>query len=245
MWFDDRPGIEPANVYIHGLAASSEAFDEVIANDPLSRYRTVRPDLLGFGASDKPTDFGYTIENHSAAVIELLGSLKPTDFNVIGHSLGGAIAVLIAEALPDRVRKIVLAEANLDPGGGGMSLPVARQSEDEYVSHGFERDLSSTEEVKLEMMEKASSVAIHRTSRSLVANTQPTIRERLLKLQIPRTFVVGAFSVAAPPLPSGESGEDLEEHGVRRIVIPDAGHSMMFDNPTGFAAAVAEALGLL
>jgi len=244
MWFDDRPGADPATVFIHGLAASSQTFTGVINDYRLKGHRTVRPDLLGFGNSERPPEFGYTIEDHASTVIELLRSLQLDGFKVVGHSLGGAIAVLVAEALTDRVNKIVLIEANLDPGGGGMSLPVARRSEEDYVSHGFAEDLSGFVGIPRQMMEKAAPMAVHRTSVSLVANTQPTIRERFLSLRLPRLFIAGDRSLnESPPLPSGEVGDGLDERGIRRIVVPDAGHSMMFDNPGGFAAAVAEALG--
>jgi pimeloyl-ACP methyl ester carboxylesterase len=237
-----RPGTEPPTVFIHGLAASSDAFAQITPQPGLAGTHSILPDLLGFGRSDRPDTFGYTIEDHSEVVVELLTSVEPNDLNIVGHSLGGAIAVLVAEAMPDRVSAIVLAEANLDPGGGGMSLPVARRSEDDYVAVGYERNLQSMTGPERDMMMQASPVAIHRTSRSLVANTEPTIRHRLLQLDIPRTFIVGARSLAAPALPSGESGDELEEHGIRRIVVPDAGHSMMFENPAGFAAAVSGAL---
>jgi pimeloyl-ACP methyl ester carboxylesterase len=244
MWFDDRPGAEPATVFIHGLAASSQAFTGVINDDRLKGHRTVMPDLLGFGNSERPQEFGYTIEDHAATVIELLRSLHLDGFNIVGHSLGGAIAVLVAEALTDRVNRIVLVEANLDPGGGGMSLPAALRSEDDYISNGFAEDLSQCEGIQRQMMEKAAPVAVHRTSVSLVANTQPTIRARFLALELPRVFMTGERSMdESPPLPSGEVGDGLEERGIRRIIVPDAGHSMMFDNPAGFASAVAEALG--
>jgi pimeloyl-ACP methyl ester carboxylesterase len=242
MSFTDRPGAGPPTVYVHGLAASSQTFDGVLSDARLSRYRAIRIDLLGFGASDKPPDFGYTIEDHAATVVELLDHLELTDFEVIGHSLGGAVAVLIAEALPGRVRGLVVAEANLDPGGGGLSLPVARSSEVDYVATGYARNLADSAGVERAMMMAASPVAIHRTSLSLVANTVPSIRERLQALKIPRTFLVGARSLAEPELPSGESGEGLESFGVTRIVVADAGHSMLLENPAGVAAAIATAI---
>ena len=61
--FQDLPGDMPARVYIAGLGmASSGTFTRVITDPTLSGYRSVLVDLLGFGLSDRPPEFGYTLE---------------------------------------------------------------------------------------------------------------------------------------------------------------------------------------
>lgn len=65
-----------------------------------------------------------------------------------------------------------------------------------------------------------------------------------MNLDIPRAFIVGARTRDADDRsPSGEAGDGLEGTGVSVIVVPDAGHPMMFQNPGGFAAAIGAALG--
>ena len=64
-----------------------------------------------------------------------------------------------------------------------------------------------------------------------------------MSLKLPRTFLVGAWTLEAEDQPpSGEAGERLEGTGVRVIVVPDAGHALMFHNAGGFADAIADAL---
>lgn len=172
---------------------------------------------------------------------------------MIGHSLGGAVAILVAARRPDLVSALVVAEGNLDPGGAQMSIAIVAQSEDEYVASGFARSLEqmwdearsnpgSIVAATLGVQQIASARAMYRTARSLVELTQPTTRAQLLDMDMPRAFIVGARTLeAGQKPPSGETGEGLEGTGVRVMVVPDAGHPMMFQNPDGFAA-IADAI---
>lgn len=79
--------------------------------------------------------------------------------------------------------------------------------------------------------------AVYRSAVGLTSGTQPTMREMVLSMSIPRTFI---HSDRGEPLrdPGG-----LGAAGVRIVAIPNAGHMMMTDNPTAFVAALVEALG--
>jgi pimeloyl-ACP methyl ester carboxylesterase len=247
------PGADPPNVFLHGIGRSSTTLAHVAAHERLRGPRTLLVDLLGFGLSDKPEDFSYTLDDQADTLMALLEA-RASPARLIGHSLGGAIAVLVAARRPDLISKLVVAEGNLDPGGGPMSLAIVAQSEEEYVRKGFRRSLdemrkearanpSSIFAATLGVQALASPRAMYRTARALVELTRPTIREQLIRLDRPRTFIVGAWTVAAEEKPpSGEAGEGLKGTGVRVLTVPDAGHPMMFQNPDGFAAAIGDAL---
>lgn len=204
--------------------------------------------------SDKPDDFPYTLDAHADVVVRVLDELGIGRCRLIGHSLGGAVAVLVAARNPGRVAALVVAEGNLDPGGAAMSLSIAAVSEDDYVREGYELALadmhaearatpSSIYASTVALQRLVSPRALHRTARSLIELTRPTIREQLLRLDVPRAFIVGAWTLeAAERPPSGEAGEGLEGTDVELLVVPDAGHAMMFQNPSGFAQAIAVAI---
>ena len=251
----DLPGREPARVYLHGVArASAPAFAHVAACPPLNERRSLLVDFLGFGYSDRPKNFGYTMEDHAATVIALLDRLGLQGCEVIGHSMGGSVAILIAAARPDLVSRLALAEANLDPGPGSMTGPIIAQTEEDYLNHGYAQDLAAQQErartsqaalpgVVLGMYQVSAPWAIHRSSRSLVRERKPTFRDQLLALRLPRAFLVGSKTLEAGGRPaSGEDGEGLDEAGIRRFVVPGAGHPMMYQNPGGFTRAIAEAI---
>lgn len=66
----------------------------------------------------------------------LLDRLGRTQCTVIGHSMGGAVAIMLAAKRPDLVGRLVLAESNLDAGGGFASKSVTAVPEHRYVETG-------------------------------------------------------------------------------------------------------------
>ena len=93
---------------IHGLAASARTFGA--AFDTLgARHRVLVPDLLGFGASPRPST-GFSIDEHVDAVIACVTAAGMTDQPaiVLGHSFGALVAVALRHRRPDLVGGLVL-----------------------------------------------------------------------------------------------------------------------------------------
>ncbi|MGH2957346.1 MAG: alpha/beta fold hydrolase [Solirubrobacterales bacterium] len=101
------PGGTPI-VLIHGYAGSVTWWEKL---PPLlsEQHRVIRIDLLGHGGSEKP-GAGYAIENQSSAIAEALASLGVQGATVVGHSLGGTVAVAVAERSPQVVAKVVIVD---------------------------------------------------------------------------------------------------------------------------------------
>ncbi len=71
-------------------------------------HRVVAPDIVGFGFTERPGDFNYTMDNWIEHVIALMDALSIKRFALIGNSFGGALALGIAIRYPHRVEKLVL-----------------------------------------------------------------------------------------------------------------------------------------
>ena len=101
----------PAVLLIHGFCASNQVWSEVFL--PLARagFRVIAPDLVGYGFSEKPSDFDYTIDAQAMIIIHLLDGLQIEHALVVGSSYGGAIAVTCALDYSNRVRRLVLVGA--------------------------------------------------------------------------------------------------------------------------------------
>jgi pimeloyl-ACP methyl ester carboxylesterase len=235
--------------------ASSGTFTRVITDPTMTGYRAVLVDLLGFGLSDRPTEFGYTLEEHALVVAELLDHIGLRGCAVIGHSLGGSIAITLTTLRPDLVSNLVVAEANLDPGGGAFSRGIAAQSEEGFIRVGFAAFLRKimTRAAKGDesmaayagMLQIAAPQAVYRSARALVEGIRPAMRARYNELPLPRAYIYGERSVPrdrASVLPDAPDPKELGEHGIRVFIVPRAGHFMMFDNPAGFAQALKDAL---
>lgn len=236
--YHDLPGDARPLVFVHGLGCASSSDYPAVARDPaLLARRAILVDLLGFGYSDRPVDFSYTIADHAKSVAELVSRLGLADFDVFGHSMGGAVAIELAAACANRVRSLLLSEPNLDPGGGMFSRAIAAMSEEDYLGAEHARMVgeaaASGHAIWAGTMRVASPLAVHRSAKSLVAGSVPTWRERLLALPMPRSVIFGQLS-----LPD-EDFDQLPQAGIKVAVVPQAGHSMAWENPAGLAQAIA------
>ncbi|WP_199517221.1 alpha/beta fold hydrolase [Nucisporomicrobium flavum] len=114
---------------LHGLGGTRRTWDHLI--DALAATHTViAPDLPGHGDSDAPGG-DYSLGAHATAVRDLLVALGHASATVVGHSLGGGIALQFAYQFPDRVSRLVLVSSGglgsqLTPMLRGATLPGAQ-----------------------------------------------------------------------------------------------------------------------
>ena len=99
----------PAVVCLHGWGASAYAYRRVLAPLAAAGVDVFAPDLRGHGWSDKPLDrTAYSPDAFATWTLALLDSLGVERAVLVGHSLGGAIALHTARRAPDRVNALVL-----------------------------------------------------------------------------------------------------------------------------------------
>jgi len=111
-----QAGWGPVVVLIHGITGSSITWEEVI--DPLAEsYTVVAPDLLGHGESAKPRG-DYSLGAYASGIRDLLAALGHSRATVVGHSLGGGIAMQMSYQFPERVDRLVLVSS------GGLGREV-------------------------------------------------------------------------------------------------------------------------
>lgn len=113
----------PAVVLVHGLSLSHRTFEDVI--DPLARrFHVIAPDLPGFGESEKPSPARYTygVEAHAEAIADLIAAFGVGRAAVVGHAMGGAIAITLAADHPELVQRLVLEDTLCYPAP--QSLPA-------------------------------------------------------------------------------------------------------------------------
>jgi pimeloyl-ACP methyl ester carboxylesterase len=116
-----QAGEGPLLVMIHGIAGSSSTWVPVM---PLlaERYTVIAPDLLGHGESAKPRG-DYSLGAYASGIRDLLGVLGHDRATVVGHSLGGGIAMQFAYQFPQMAERLVLVAS----GGLGKEVtPLLR-----------------------------------------------------------------------------------------------------------------------
>jgi pimeloyl-ACP methyl ester carboxylesterase len=109
-------GSGPPLLLLHGIGDSSQTWSRVM---PLlaSRYTVIAPDLLGHGLSDKPRA-DYAISAYACGMRDLLAVLDIDSATIVGHSLGGGVAMQFAYQFPERCDRLVVV------GSGGVGREV-------------------------------------------------------------------------------------------------------------------------
>ena len=116
-------GEGPALLFIHGILGSQKQWAHLV--DRLDDdHRLVVPDLFGHGQSAKPVG-DYSLGAHAATLRDLLDKLGIAQVTLVGHSLGGGIAMVFSYLFPERVDRLVLVAS----GGLGREVsPLLRSA---------------------------------------------------------------------------------------------------------------------
>jgi pimeloyl-ACP methyl ester carboxylesterase len=116
-----RMGRGPALLLLHGLGCDHTTWLPVI-EQLAKKYTVIAPDLLGHGESDKPRA-DYSVGGYANGMRDLLTVLDIDKVTVVGHSLGGGVAMQFAYQFPERTERMIL----VAPGGLGQEVtPMIR-----------------------------------------------------------------------------------------------------------------------
>lgn len=242
MRYHDLPGEDIPILFVHGLGcAGSFDYPDVAAQNSLKHHRRILVDLLGAGYSEKPNEFTYTVEDHARYLQEFISSLNLGSFILFGHSLGGAVALALADKCRDRLHQIILSEPNLDKSSeGSTSKYIADFEIQDFVNCEFNRLVKGSCENGNRIWAASLSVwlpkAAYLISNSAAVGGSPSWRRVLYSLECPRTVIFGENSLPDPDV------QVLTEHGVQIELVKAAGHSMAWENPEGLASAIGNAI---
>ncbi|MDX2053738.1 MAG: alpha/beta hydrolase [Polyangiaceae bacterium] len=120
-------GSGPVILFIHGLLQDSRTWDGVMTHLGPER-RVVAVDLPGFGESEKPPlgRFEYTVDAFTEVVCDLYGGLDLGRAAVVGHGLGGAIALRLAAKHPELVSSLTLLAPHCYPASPDIYRTLGR-----------------------------------------------------------------------------------------------------------------------
>lgn len=240
-------------VLVHGLASYSPVW---VRNLPelTKSHRVVTIDLPGFGKSDKK-NYKYSMELFARVVdgvIEKLGLSHPV---VVGHSMGGQIALTHALLFPRKLEALVLlAPAGLETFSEGEGRWLADVSTKELFKltppegvyanyHGNFHDLP--DEARFMIEDRVRVIGgpdfdeyCYAVSRSVAAMIDGPVFERLGEIDVPVLVIFGAEDGLIPnPILHGGDTRAVGEKGVAKLrrgelaMVPRAGHMVQFERP--------------
>jgi len=104
----EGPAGGPVVVLIHGLGGRAEDWRNLAPYLGQAGFRVYMPDLPGYGRSEKPSDFSYSVPDEAEAVVGILDALGLKQIDLGGWSMGGGIVQHLAIRHPERVRRLIL-----------------------------------------------------------------------------------------------------------------------------------------
>lgn len=107
----EGPASGPVVVLVHGLGARAEYWGNLAPYLAKAGFRVYIPDLIGYGRSDRPADFSYSVHDEASVVVGFMDALSLKQVELGGWSMGGWIAVLVAAEHPERVSRLMLFDA--------------------------------------------------------------------------------------------------------------------------------------
>jgi pimeloyl-ACP methyl ester carboxylesterase len=226
-----RHGERDSIVFIHGLGANKDCYQNIWYIPEFSNYTVLTFDLPGFGDSDKPRSLSYTMEEYSDILLLLVGALNLGRFHLITHSMGGAIGLLLAQRAKSIILSLINLEGNLIGDDCTLSRDVAQYSLEDFENIAFQKlkktILDSGELSFASYLAKSDPYAFFRSSESLVKwSDSEELLGIFLKIAIPRYYIFGQRNMNAPVIKRLDS--------IPMLIIPGAGHVMMIDNPADF-----------
>jgi pimeloyl-ACP methyl ester carboxylesterase len=234
-----RPGNGEPILYFHGLGGSKEDFLGAWSVPEWTGRTIVAFDAPGCGATR-----GYRpgiplgVDDIVSVAMELSDRLGLLPATVIGHSLGGAAALLLAIRQPERVRRLVSVEGNLAPEDCAfysrrVFLECFLGDEEGFMKRLLEPLARSCEtgerRAAAKLRRNVEDAAFFDYCRSLVGycDHAPLLQD-FLQLGIPRLYVRGDCS------PRGTVGQTLERAGVPVGTIPASGHFPFWSNESAY-----------
>jgi len=224
---------EPVFFCIHGLADTLEVWD-ALAEPLAQRGRVVRIDQRGHGESGAPSG-PCTREDLARDAIAVLDALAIDRVIVVGHSVGGIVAMAAALAAPERVAGLVLigTASRCSERTAAWYERIAQAAEREG-GDGLVRAIygeSSTRRVR------GDAAAIAHIARMLTSLYREPLTPQLASIACPVLLLVGEKDLMGPKA-SQTIRDALPPGRAELVVMPGCGHWLQLDAPDAVIAAL-------
>jgi len=248
----EAPGAGTPVLYVHGHLASSATWEDVLIAASAG-HPAIAVDVPGFGASDRPWPYDYSVVGEARSLFRFLDARGIERAILVGNSLGGAAALLVAADHPERVAGLVLvapatpespiawpARILRTPVIGEIAFALANRS---LAARGLRSwQYARAERVTPQAIDDAwRPMTVPGTRRAALAAIRSDPKPHVgleRRVLVPTLIVWGEKDRLIPATDAPRVQASIA--GSRLVVIPDAGHLPQREQPEAFARAVAE-----
>jgi pimeloyl-ACP methyl ester carboxylesterase len=234
-------------VLVHGSWHDGSAWQPTIDHLIEKGHKALAPTIAGHGkGANKQVNHADCVRS----IVDYISGNSLTDFVLVGHSYGGTIISKVAEAIPDRIRRLVFVNGfvlqdgksltdEIPPMFGSLFEQLAKNSADQTVMIPFPiwRE-AFINDGDLEMAKWSYA--------QLSPEPYQPFREKLdlkkfYSLEIPKSYINCTEDIALPPGEWGWHPRMSNRLGLYRLVQMPGSHEVMFTNPLGLAGKIVEA----
>lgn len=230
-----RRGQKETVLYLHGLGCSKSDFLGATELELLQAHTLIAIDFPGHGESSYQENLGM---DDLVEIVNLFcEKLDLNNIVLIGHSMGGLVALLFAEKYTEKVKAFINVEGNLKDEDCFFSRQVTEvdfQTFERETFRNFKLKLNSSENIGFkkyaELLELyAPTKAFYNYCPSLVQYSDSgTLIDKFITLKIPKLFVHGSENNKLSYIP------ELKKHGCEVAEISSSNHFPQHDNPSEF-----------
>ncbi|RLA32376.1 MAG: alpha/beta hydrolase [Gammaproteobacteria bacterium] len=242
-----REGNKLPIVFLHGFGSTKEDYADIVSQASLSDYPFLAYDAPGCGETHCSNLDKVSIPFLLETALAVLDHANIEHFHLVGHSMGGLTALMLAHHVPDRVRSFIDIEGNIAPEDCFLSRQIIdypTANPNEFFEHFIERALHtpaySSPLFSASLKHKIRPEAIRGIFSSMVSlSDHGDLMGKFLDLPCPKMFMYGEQNRGLSYLSL------IKSRGVKLSEIPECGHFPMYSNPpvmwreiTGFLQTV-------
>jgi len=234
-------------VLVHGAWHDGGGWEATVRHLEDLGHRAFAPTMAGHG---KGADRGVNHAQCTKSIVDFIAGKSLTNIILVGHSFGGTVISKVAEAIPERVRRLVFQNGfvlkdghslidEVPPATAAFFAQMAKESPDNTVMLPFpiwrENFINDGD---LEQAERSYAPLSPQPFQPL---SDKLDLKKFYSLETPRSYINCTEDIALPPGEWGWHPRMSNRLGLYRLVQMPGSHQVMFSNPKGLAEKIVEA----
>lgn len=239
-----RGGARAPIVFLHGFGSTKEDYADIVLHPAFDGHAFVAYDAPGCGESQCAELAHINIPLLLDTALQVLEHFQIDRFHLVGHSMGGLTALMLAHRFPGRVLSFTDIEGNIAPEDCFLSRQIVdypTEDPEAFFSAFIERTRQAPAYASAlysaSLRHKVQAGAVRGIFQSMVElSDNADLMGRLLGLPCPKMFMYGEQNAGLSYLPH------IQAHGVRLAPIAECGHFPMYSNPGAMWQQIADFL---
>ncbi len=235
-------GDKPSIVLLHGLMLSGACWTP-LARTLEKNYDVIMPDARGHGYSSAP-DHGYSYHNLANDVVSFIDKLGLDNPLLLGHSMGGMTATVVAMLQPQLLRGLILADPSFLTPQHQREInksdlieqhqKILARSREDYLTEMQIRHKRRTQEIVELFVHARFQTSVN--AFEILTPPNPDYKQMISNLNVTSLLVIGDVGSVVSKSMAIELTE-LNQH-LQAVQIAEAGHAVPYDQPECFSAIV-------